>query len=205
MEYVYIFFKDSAKTDHDEIKLSDIASVCCNEQNLKKQLRSLTIYTFGKEQKKVIITALKVFETILTQYPQLRLIPLGSTDIILEKNIHRQKRPTSILKAALICIITFFGAAFTIIAFNNDVQVHEAFSQIYFFISGEESDGFTALECSYALGLGIGIIVFYNHFGKKKLSPDPTPLEIEMRLYETDIKNTLINGVKRNNEHIDVS
>ena len=46
--------------------------------------------------------------------------------------------------------------------------------------------------------------MLYNHFGKRKLSRDPTPLEIEMRLYENDIHTTLIDGVKRQNEHIDV-
>ena len=108
------------------------------------------------------------------------------------------------VKTVLICLITFFGSAFTIMAFNNDVQVHNVFSQIYTFFSGKESSGFTVLEFSYSIGLGGGILIFYNHFGKKKLSRDPTPLEIEMRLYENDIKTTLIDGVKRNNKHIDV-
>ena len=108
------------------------------------------------------------------------------------------------VKTVLICLITFFGSAFTIMAFNNDVQVHNVFSQIYTFFSGKESSGFTVLEFSYSIGLGGGILIFYNHFGKKKLSRDPTPLEIEMRLYENDIKTTFIDGVKRNNKHIDV-
>jgi stage V sporulation protein AA len=89
-------------------------------------------------------------------------------------------------------------------AFNNDVQVHEVFVQIFKLVTGHENDGFSVLEGGYCIGLGAGILIFYNHFGKKKLSKDPTPLEIEMRLYENDINNTLIDGVKRKNEHIDV-
>ncbi len=90
-------------------------------------------------------------------------------------------------------------------AFNNDVQVHDVFAQIYELFAGKEHEGFTILECSYSIGLGAGILIFYNHFGKRKLSKDPTPLEIEMRLYENDINTTLIDGVKRSNKHIDVN
>ena len=60
------------------------------------------------------------------------------------------------------------------------------------------------LEVGYALGLGVGIIVFYNHFGPKKLSKDPTPIEVEMRKYETDINKALIDGHNRQNGKLDV-
>ena len=116
----------------------------------------------------------------------------------------RAKKSFQILKVAILCLIAFFGAGFTIMAFNNDVQVHNVFSQIYTWLTGKESSGFTLLEISYCIGLGAGILIFYNHFGKKKLSRDPTPLEIEMRLYEDDIHTTLVEGVKRKNKHIDV-
>ncbi|WP_455055389.1 hypothetical protein [Merdimonas faecis] len=41
-------------------------------------------------------------------------------------------------------------------------------------------------------------MVFFNHFGKSKVSVDPTPLEVEMRLYENDIQTTLIENYSRN-------
>ena len=71
-------------------------------------------------------------------------------------------------------------------------------------ITGLPHEGVTILEISYSIGIGLGIIIFYNHFGKKKLSNDPTPIELEMRQYETDIENALIDGVVRKDKHIDV-
>ena len=53
------------------------------------------------------------------------------------------------------------------------------------------------LEASYSVGLGVGILIYFNHFGKKKMTADPTPLEIEMRLYEDQINDTLIEGDSR--------
>ena len=98
----------------------------------------------------------------------------------------------------------FFGAAFAIMTFNTDVSISKLFSDIYADITGQNNDGFSILEISYSVGLGLGIIIFYNHFGKRRLSKDPTPIELEMRSYETDIETALVDGVNKKGEHIDV-
>ena len=60
------------------------------------------------------------------------------------------------------------------------------------------------MEVSYSIGLAVGILVFYNHFGPKKLSKDPTPIEVEMRKYETEINQALIDGYNRQEGKLDV-
>ena len=50
----------------------------------------------------------------------------------------------------------------------------------------------------------IGILTFFNHFGKKRLSVDPTPMEVEMRLYENDIQTTLVETYSRKEKELDV-
>lgn len=209
MENVYICFDDCAKVEGNKVILSDVASVYCSDTSMQNKIRALKIYSFSSNNSsgdgdRVIMTAIYVMELILQQYPDINIIPTGSTNFILEKDSNHPSKFTVILKASIICLITFFGSEFTIMAFNNDVQVHEVFRQTYTFFTGAETDGFTALEFGYSIGLGLGILIFYNHFGKKKSMSDPTPLQIEMRLYEDDIHSALIDGVKRKNKHIDV-
>ena len=60
------------------------------------------------------------------------------------------------------------------------------------------------LEVSYSIGIIIGILVFFNHFGKKRFTVDPTPLEVQMRLYENDIQTTLVEDASRRREELDV-
>ena len=74
--------------------------------------------------------------------------------------------------------------------FNNDVSVTDVFSEVFKLVMGYESGGFTVLEVSYSIGLAVGIIGFFNHFAAIKLNTDPTPLEVEMRLYEDNISKT---------------
>ena len=53
------------------------------------------------------------------------------------------------------------------------------------------------IEIGYSLGLGGGIILFYNHIGKRRITKDPTPIEVEMRLYEKDVNETIIDNATR--------
>ena len=109
-----------------------------------------------------------------------------------------------ILKTSQVVLISFMGAAFSIMAFNNDVGVTKMFSQIYELVTGIKSDGFTVLEFTYSIGIAIGILTFFNHFGKRRFSVDPTPIEVEMRLYENDLQTTLIENISRKEQELDV-
>ena len=103
-----------------------------------------------------------------------------------------------------VALCSFTGAAFSVMAFNNDVDVTKLFGQIYQLVTGARSDGFTILELTYCIGMVIGILVFFDHFGKKRFSAEPTPLEVEMRLYEKDIQTTLIDNSSRKGSELDV-
>ena len=49
-----------------------------------------------------------------------------------------------------------------------------------------------------------GDSALFNHFGKKRFTPDPTPMEVEMRTYEEDIEMTLIDEYSRKGKEKDV-
>ena len=51
--------------------------------------------------------------------------------------------------------------------------------------------------CHYSLGIGLGVIFFFNHFGHGKITQDPTPMEVQMRVYEDDVDKTLIEKKNR--------
>ena len=70
---------------------------------------------------------------------------------------------------------------------------------------GTSASGITELEICYSIGLAIGITVFFNHVGKKKITPDPTPMQVEMRKYEMDIDTAFIKNAERKGHSIDVN
>lgn len=63
----------------------------------------------------------------------------------------------------------------------------------------------TEIEICYAIGMPVGIIIFYNHIGKKKITQDPTPIEVEMRKYEQDVDTAFIENASREGSSVEVS
>ena len=53
------------------------------------------------------------------------------------------------------------------------------------------------LSVPYSIGLGFGIIIFFNHFSKLTLTEDPTPIEIEMTTYEKETNASIIDFLEK--------
>ncbi len=95
-------------------------------------------------------------------------------------------------KCALVCLVSFFGTAFTIMAYHNDVGINDVFTEVYRMVMNREPQGLNVLELSYTVGLAAGIIIFFNHVGGRRITKDPTPIEVAMRNYEEDVDKALI-------------
>ena len=39
--------------------------------------------------------------------------------------------------------------------------------------------------------------MFFNHFGNKKLTSDPTPIEVELSVYEDDVNTNIIDTLNK--------
>ena len=143
-----------------------------------------------------VMSVMDLVDRIQQKEPDLTVTPLGETDFILTyEKPGSQNLVFRWLKIALVCLITFFGAAFSIMTFNADVDVEKLFQQIYFQVTGQNSSGFTPLEIAYSVGLGLGILFFFNHFGHRKITADPTPMQVQMRKYEDDVNTTITENI----------
>ena len=193
-----------------QVRLSDIADMECNDEAALRQLKQKKIYTFredtgSRKNQLVVVSVLKIMEEIHKDYPELEISNEGETDFIIEYVPFPEKPEwVNITKTIVLCILIFFGAAFTIMAFNNDVGVGDVFAKFYHQVTGIESDGVTELEICYSIGLSFGILIFFNHVGRKKITHDPTPIQIEMRKYESDLDTAFIENAGRKGHSIDV-
>lgn len=205
-ETVYIKGEQNVEVTKREITLGDILSIeCANVEMIPKikALKLLKIQDDGKHR--YVVSILKIIECIHRQYPNVDVENMGKEDMII--TCEDKKTPSKFMhwiKVIVVTMITFVGAAFSIMAFNNDVETTKLFGQIYTLVMGKQNNGFTVLELTYCVGLIVGILIFFNHFGGKKFSVDPTPMEVEMRLYENDIQTTLIENYSRKEKELDV-
>ena len=184
---------------HPHIYLQDIARLSCSDSKILNRLRVMPVINLKPDAPgRYVMSVMDLVDKIQQKEPDLTVTPLGETDFILTyEKPGSQNLIFRWLKIALVCLITFFGAAFSIMTFNADVDVEKLFQQIYFQVTGQNSSGFTPLEIAYSAGLGLGILFFFNHFGHLKLSDDPTPMQVQMRTYEDDVNQTLIEQAER--------
>ena len=208
-ETVYIKADRDIEVTKPDVMLGDVLTLECADQAVVSRLKTIKLLKFrntdDKHQNRTAVSILKVIQCIHECYPNIEVQNMGETDFIVTYEEQQTAGGTvHYIKAVIVVIISFFGAAFSIMAFNNDVDTTKLFSQIYELLTGSQSDGFTILELTYCIGLVIGILTFFNHFGKKKFTIDPTPMEVEMRLYENDIQTTLIETYSRKEKELDV-
>jgi len=208
---LYLNAKQNVALAKPDVELCDVASVYCEDKTVKTKVEALKIYRFRQDgQPRVVISILKIIEQITKLCPGISVESIGETDIIIQKASLEHDKPEqkyslwAYIKIAIVALICFFGSAFTIMAFHNDVGLSDVLSRIYELVMGVESDGYTALEISYSIGLAVGIIVFYNHIGGKRLTSDPTPLEVEMRNYELDVNQAIVEMADRKKLEEDV-
>ena len=203
---LYISMRQCVELTTDHVTIADVATLECKNKSVVNRLKPIKLLTDNSHGKnRYIVSIMKIFEIVDKEFQNVDVQSVGETDCVIEfKKANSDVKWLEFLKVATICIILFFGAGFSIMSFNNDVSVGGMFEKICKLLTGDKNTGKNLMELCYSLGMGVGILIFYNHFGPKKLSKDPTPIEVEMRKYEMDVNQTLITGHNRDDGKLDV-
>ena len=203
---VYIKADQNVKVSREKVYLQDVFKIITQDNTIKDKLNLLLIYDFSnKNTRRAVISILEVIQIIQGFDPTVEIVSLGENDIVLE--LVEAKKSNAFLigiKVVFVSLICFFGTAFTLMAFHNDINIVGLLENIYNLFGIAYQGGVGPLELGYSIGLGVGIIVFYNHIGKRRITKDPTPLEVEMRIYENDVNKTLIENATREGLETDV-
>lgn len=203
---IYIKAEQNVEMQTEDVYVKDIAKLTCSDMHILAKVKAIKVHSFKKgEPKRQVISLLKVIEEIAKACPGADVQSIGEAAVMVEYiNVNKHKGPVQMLKLIFVALISFFGTSFTIMAFHNDIGINEVFTKIYEMVMGYQGDGYGILELSYSLGLAIGIIVFFNHIGGRRITKDPTPIEVEMRIYEDDVNKALIETADREGKTIDV-
>ncbi len=198
-DMLYLKIGKNVKVTSDKVRLGEIAQILCAEKTVESKVKTLRLpMDWIRRPGRYVYSVLDVLPVIWQEYPKIEINNLGETDFIL--TLEKPRAQADIwtwIKTALLCFLSFFGAAFTIMAFNTDVGITDLFGRLYEMFTGRASSGFTLLEISYSVGVGLGILIFFHHFARKKSKSDPTPLQVQMRVYEEDVDKTLIENGER--------
>ena len=203
---VYLKPEKNSEVHDKDVFLSQAAKVWCRDKALESKCKAIKLMTIHDEKEnRYVCSVLDVVEKIQKLDANAEVTNLGEMDFIIDYQPKvRRIGAADWVKTAAVCLIVFFGAAFAIMTFNNVGSVAEIFQDVYYLVMNEESDGMSVLEVGYSIGLLAGVLIFFNHFGKRKLTTDPTPIEVQMRIYEDEVDTTIIKNASRKESGIDV-
>ncbi len=179
-----------------DVYLQDITEIISDVTDKLKHEKVFKIPL--KIRKNYLVSVTDIIKIIKKKFPDYSVINLGENDTIIDYSpvIVKENKFLKILRIIFVCIILFMGAATAIMSFHSDAQIPDVFKNYYKIFFGYELENPKIIAVPYSIGLAVGIIVFFNHLGNIKITRDPTPIEVEMSLYDTDIYNTLVDSIQ---------
>lgn len=187
-------FKKVSLAEVKKIYLKDIAEVYAPSEILKQVKNVKVMEIKAEEQNNYLISIIDIINSIDKSMPGHTINNVGEMDTVLEYSPVKEKDKSIIksLKVAAVTIILLAGSSTAIMSFHSDAQMSKVFENYYYIFFNERVENPMLLDIPYSIGLAMGIIVFFNHFIGKKITTDPTPIEVEMSTYEANVTDNII-------------
>jgi len=195
---VYIRLKKRISIEkYQEVKLSDAAHVLAEDKKIEQQLKQLVLYKHQQQDgNRVVIDLLQIIDLIKSRWGQLQIEVYGDPQILVMIS-EKAGKPRYLL--LVICwLLLFCGSGLALMNFHADVNMKDTHIRIVELITGERVEHPLWFQIPYAIGVGIGMVLFFNHIFKKKFNEEPNPLEVEMFMYQENVNTYVIAEEIRN-------
>lgn len=188
MTMLYLRLKRNIQAHNSElIRLEDIAYLS-SEQAILQNIAPLILHQIRKSDAEyVVIDRFHIIQVIQQYNPHITVDISGPEESIIQ--VHANHKQAPVLLISFVWLVLFIGAAMTIINFHYDVSMQEVHQKIHFFLTGKNEKYPLLIQIPYSLGLGVGMILFLNHWFKKRFNEEPSPLELELFQYKRDIND----------------
>lgn len=205
MKILYLKIEQCIQVEEISVKIGDFAQMECADKNIVNRLKiEYFMNVHENPGQRTVVSVLAVIQKIHQIYPELEVQNVGETDFIIGRKPKEASKFITMIKVAAVCIVSFFGSVFAMMTFNEDVSALDSMRKVYTWVMGTPPQGTTVLDLCYSLGVSVGIIVFFNHFGKKRLTKEPSPVEVEMSGYDKQVYTTVIQHAGRKGLEKDV-
>lgn len=195
---VTVMVPQITRVTNKKVLLQDVVKITGEDKALVKHLQQEVFFQFPKEQgEKKVFTSLKLVEVVERLHKGITVNVIGEPLFIVEYLPSGTSYGGQWWKVLFVSVAVFFGGAFSIMTFNQDVEVTKVFSLLYGLAGLGDKLKIPVMEIGYSLGLAVGIIVFFNHFSHLRLDADPTPLEVQMRTYEKEVNDAIMENASR--------
>lgn len=201
---LYIQLSRHNEVQAGPVRLEDVAEVYGLESEEREKLAAVELLCIKKgSYGRYSLSAGEIADKLLEIYPRYEPVFLGDPELVLEYP-HPQNRPgvRDWLWTVFVSIVIFVGSAFTIMTFIRESDLDDLFAGIYDHLGMTNAADMHGIEIGFAIGMGLGMLLYFNHFGRFRLQNEPTPMEMEMHQYMEDAEETVLEtgNTKREDE-----
>ncbi|QRG69846.1 stage V sporulation protein AA [Brevibacillus choshinensis] len=180
------------------ITMGDVCQIYWNGER-EDAIKRMPIYRVKPEDGNlIIIDIMQVIQRLRSAYPEAELDIQGSPQIIVE--VLNPRKKANLVLVAFVWVLLFVGSGLAIMNFHTDVSMMQVHQRIFFLITGQESKQPLWLQIPYSIGIGMGMILFFNHIFKKKINEEPSPLEVELFMYQQSLDQYYIQHENKENQ-----
>ncbi|WP_159882892.1 stage V sporulation protein AA [Paenibacillus puerhi] len=188
---VYIRLRRTLRiSPRESVRLGRVAQLLAPPEH-ERELLELELYRPKEyDGNLVLVDMLLIIRKVQERFPEMQLELFGEPHTLVEIQ-SEPKRPNKVL-IVLVWLLLFVGSGLAIMNFHADVSMAEVHRHIYKLLTGQEKTHPLLLQIPYSLGIGLGMIVFFNHLFQKKFNEEPSPLEVEMFMYQENVNQFVI-------------
>jgi stage V sporulation protein AA len=204
-ETIYIRMRHRIqKKSNERIFLKDLAQIIATDE-LLSTLKDVCLYHITEQDKNIIIIdSTLVIREIKKIDKEVEIQLIGPAQTIIE--VVFKKRKVTLPLFILVWLLLFIGSGLTIMNFHEDVSMQSVHQRVYKMITGKEVEKPLIFQIPYSVGLGLGMVIFFNHVFKKRLNEEPSPLEVEVFNYQQSLDQYMImhenkESIKKSDDH----
>ncbi|OON91408.1 MAG: hypothetical protein ATN34_01015 [Epulopiscium sp. Nele67-Bin002] len=196
---IYIkVFKKSSIVQKDVVTIKDLAEIITLDDEMAKKIQELVVLKF--EEKKpgnYLVSITDILRVVQEAFPDAQITPIGEADALIQYSPTPMKKNkfVELIKVGVVAAIMFAGSTIAIMAYQIDTSFTKTLTALNKVFTGQVDTNPLWITIPYAIGMPIGVIVFFNHLGNKKITEDPTPIEIEIDKYKDSVENSLIDAL----------
>ncbi|MUG64945.1 MULTISPECIES: stage V sporulation protein AA [Paenibacillus] len=189
---VFLQLKSRVRLPRESVvKLRDVAFIVCEPAAWEQKLLDMPLAKpRDKDGNRLVIDLIQIIPKIQQFVPGAHIEPMGNHHTLVE--LVGPPNRSSRYWFPLVWLLLFFGSMLTIMNFHADVNMLEVQIRIVEILTGKRDEQPYLFQIAYSLGLGFGMTVFFNHLFKKKWNEEPTPLEVEMYLYQENLDQFVV-------------
>ncbi|MFC5467831.1 stage V sporulation protein AA [Cohnella suwonensis] len=173
------------------VLLGDVARLV-TEPGLLERLKGIPLHKVtDKDGNLLLIDMLQVVKAIREHSPGTMIETFGEPHALLEIAPAGEVKPRKGI-LGLAWLLLFFGSGMAMMNFHADVNMPAVQRRITELITGGAGPHPWLFQVPYSLGVGLGMLLFFNRVLRKRLNDEPNPLEVEMFMYQENVNHYVI-------------